>query len=244
MLFRLPELKKPQSFRRRTHQRGAVCCRRARLRFPSLLLEPRRRARVLGHNRRDLRMRAGSLGRHQSNRPWGRWWRPRGARWPSGGSCAAGWPSSLERGVRTALKSSRPSLQAPWRRLGNRSSRAELDPAVKRTRRQSKRLDAGAACPQSHVGVPSDLFVAVGRANRYESLADPRCRRPARQKRRTGMAASPASDQSARTTPRDHPVHVLPFSTKQTRGPLVRGSRSVEVLPTSALDRVTTQFSH
>jgi hypothetical protein len=78
---------------------------------------------------------------------------------------------------------------------------AGLDPAVKRTRRQSKRLDAGAACPQSHVGVPSDLFVAVGRANRHESLADPRCRGPARQKRRKGMAASPASDQSARTTP-------------------------------------------
>ena len=37
-------------------------------------------------------------------------------------------------------------------------------------------------------------------------------------------------------------MHVQPFSTKQKRGPLVRGSRSVEVLPTSALNRVTTQF--
>jgi hypothetical protein len=32
---------------------------------------------------------------------------------------------------------------------------AGLDPAVKRTRRQSKRLDAGAACPQSHVACPA-----------------------------------------------------------------------------------------
>jgi hypothetical protein len=36
LLFRLPDFKKPQSFRRQTDQRGAVCCRGDRRRLPSL----------------------------------------------------------------------------------------------------------------------------------------------------------------------------------------------------------------
>jgi hypothetical protein len=154
-------------------------------------------------------------------------------------------------------KDSRPSLQAPWRRLGNRSSPLGL------TRRSSEpaanpSASTQGARPQSCVGVPSDLFVAVGRANRHESLADPiDCHQHGVMKEHLRHAAAGLHGRSGEqewriarvgsvgpNDPRDHPVNVQPFSTKQTRGPLVRSSRSAEVLPTSALNRVTTQFFH
>jgi hypothetical protein len=121
----------------------------------------------------------------------------------------------LERGVRTALKrlttfASGP-LAAAWKSfippgLTRRSSEPAANPSTStqggmptesRWRAQRSLRSGWAGQPPRESCRPHRL----PSARRHERASTSRCRRPARQKRRTGMAASPASDQSARTTP-------------------------------------------